>query len=80
MLLPKESDGIAADISDDMNGWNAEYTITDHGSRLDYMIVFSPEKKIQKVTFSIPKKYFSSDTIQKEQPPKVHSLPHRLRK
>jgi len=80
ILLTKESDGIVADISNDMKGWDAEYTITDHGSRLDYMIVFSLEKKIQKVTFSIPKKYFSSDTIQKEQPPKIHSLPFRLRK
>jgi len=80
MLLPKESDGIAADISNDMDGWDAEYTITDHGSGLDYRIVLSPEDKNQKITFSIPKKYFSSDTIQKEQPPQIHSLPYRLRK
>ncbi len=80
ILLTKESDGIVADISNDMDAWNAEYTITDHGSRLEYMIAFSPEKKIQKITFPIPKKYFSPDTIQKEQPPQIHSIPYRLRK
>ena len=80
MLLPKESDGFIIDISNDMDGWDAEYTIVDHGSRLDYRIVLSPEDKNQKITFSIPKKYFSSDPIQKERQATIHILPYRKRR
>ena len=79
VLLPEIADGFIADISNDMKGWDVDYIITDDGSMLHYIIRFPPEEKFQKITFSIPKKYFSSDAIQNKRQAMIHVRPYRLK-
>jgi len=76
-LLAGEGIHTTYPIEDDMKGFDAEYTIADRGSFLNYSIVLPPGKGTKTIVFSIPKEKFGLGNDSRRKPLRV--LPYRLR-
>lgn len=76
-LLAGEGIHTTYPIEDDTKGFDAEYTIVDHGSFLNYSIVFPSGKETKTIVFPVPKEMLGIRNATHRKP--LHVLPYRLR-